>query len=208
MLLVALSSCGQQESSCKVIQLAYETIIDGKYRDSYIADKYALLNDVTEDYLSYLFGTSINKKILNQVVSNFRRENDVKKFGCFPSMILVNKDSILEKLSENREIKVSADSSFVKFVIEKDAEIAKAQNDDVRIKLQNELTSTEEFKKYIALVDYNTPRLIQFTRPNFVEQYCFIKIDVMKNHSDDSNSMMCVLEKIQGTWKLIRAVSY
>jgi hypothetical protein len=199
---------GQNHGSCQIIKATYNSIVAKKYLKVHIANITSKIEVESDELFVSLFKSDIKEKSLQRALLIFKNEPKFSKLTCFSKQLLIDKDSILNFLNSNRLVKINADTPFVKFIDQKQNEISKIEDLEKRMKLLNDLTLTTEFKKYTALVEYNTPRLIQFSPPVFVDQYCFIRIKILKNNTDDWFSYVCLYKKEKNKWLLLKKVSY
>jgi hypothetical protein len=190
-------------TSCNILELAFKTLLENEHKTIYIANTYETFEENTIHFYVSLFKDKLNPKQLQKAIQNFKLQKTGVKLNCFRNMLLGNKDSLLEMLHNNRGI-VLPDSPFIKFIEERHADISKISNEEKRIVEENKLTLTVEFQKFNKLQHYLTPRLIVFTQPNFVDNYCIVRFDVLKDYTDARYGFLCLFKKKGDGWILIK----
>jgi hypothetical protein len=199
----------QSSDTCEVLRAVYNDLIAQKYVSVHIVN---FTKGIDEMISSEILVSSVDKelenKTLQKVKTLFHGEPEFWQLQCFNNELSIKGDSILSFLNSNRLLPINTDTPFVKFVDNKQKEISLIANDEIRMKLLNELTLTPEFEKYSVLLDYNTPRLIQFSNPIFVDSYCIMTVEVIKNNTDDRIHYICLYKKINSKWRLLKIAYY
>lgn len=199
----ALAAC-QSNNNCRLIEEIYSNDIQIAYNTTYITDSLVPFYIGNErSFLSY-FSKSVPLKVLKKALAS----NDEIKWedsypACFSALLTYDKDSILREVREIDVSKFIADSPFVKYVDQRHFEIVQLTDEQRKQEELNNLMITAEFKRYTAALNFFTPRVLEFSKPVCIAKFCFLRVNVLKNHSDDRYAIIYVFNKEGVEWRLL-----
>jgi hypothetical protein len=196
-------SFSQERDMCEILKIVYEDHVKGKYQKIYIANRTSSSTVYLEEQFAQYFQSLIPERIFKKIIYDNNIESRYLLKNCFDDSLLGNKDSLIRHIKQQQPYLTEKDSSFVKYVDQKQTELLKIQDLEIRYRLLNELTETSEFKKYTALLDFKTPRIIEFSIPIEIEDFIFLSLNVIKNYSDDRFSMIYIYKKEKNVWNFL-----
>lgn len=192
----------QNNYDCALFKKVYYEEIQKSYNQTYISDSLVFFNPGLEDHFMSYFQKKVPQSVLKKVFT-LRSTKFSSKLECSSNFLAYNKEQLIKKTRSVNVAIFIEDSSFAKNVDKQQTEISKITNEDERQKQLNELTKTPDFKKYTQAMDFFTPRVIEFSLPIIIEEYCFLRTNILKNYTDDKYSIIYVYKRGKNTWTLV-----
>ena len=149
-----------------------------------------------------------NKGHLKKSELDYAR-NDTANFRviCFNDTSLFQEQKIYEYLKMIQTSDLGIDSTIIAYIDQAQEQILLIKDDQEKYRRLNELTQTEQFKKYSQSSDYLSPRGIFFSKPlHSKKSFIYVKVTVTKSPRD-SFSYVCVYKSSKnGGLRLVKKI--